>query len=170
MFHDRWRASIKGADRGRGIPWPIRGVLAGAAGTAAMTFAYETERAARPKVLGPLDYDDSLVPGQIVAMVLHLPSVTERGERELGTALRWGYGSAFGMMHEFLRRRLGEPRASIIFCGMLMTATFSLFPILGRTPPPWRWAPDVLATSVGTHVAYVAAVAAVDDGLRRASS
>ena len=39
-----------------------------------------------------------------------------------------------------------------------MTATITLFPLLGRTPPPWRWPPDMLATSVGTHVAYVAAV------------
>jgi hypothetical protein len=55
----------------------------------------------------------------------------------------------------------------VIFGGVLMTATFTLFPLLGRTPPPWRWPPDVIATSVGTHVAYVAAVAATDDGLRR---
>ena len=37
-----------------------------------------------------------------------------------------------------------------------MSATLTLFPLLGRTPPPWRWQPDVLATSFGTHVAYVA--------------
>ena len=53
------------------------------------------------------------------------------------------------------------------FGATLMTATLTLFPLLGRTPPPWRWPPDVLATSFGTHVAYVSAVAAVDDGLRR---
>jgi hypothetical protein len=38
-------------------------------------------------------------------------------------------------------------------------------PTLGRTPPPWRWPADMMATSIGTH----AAVAAVDDGLRRLS-
>jgi len=152
--------------KGRGgIPWPIGGVLAGAVGTAAMTLAYKAEHAARPDVRGSLDYDDSLVPGQIVASVLHLPSVTERGEAELGTALRWGYGSAFGMMHALLRRRLGEPRASLIFGGMLMTATFSLFPLLGRTPPPWKWPPDVLATALGTHAAYVAGVALTNAAL-----
>jgi hypothetical protein len=48
-----------------------------------------------------------------------------------------------------------------------MSATFSLFPLLGRTPPPWRWPPSTMATSVGTHVVYVAAVAALDDGIRR---
>jgi hypothetical protein len=68
-----------------------------------------------------------------------------------------------------LRRLIPEPWASVAFGGTLMSATFTLFPVLGRTPPPWRWPIDVLATSIGTHVAYVTAVAAVDDGLRRTS-
>ncbi len=150
-----------------GLAWPIRSVVAGAAGTAALTAAYAAERRARPTHQGQLDYDDSLVPGQIVASVMHLPHVTARGDRDLGLALRWGYGSAFGLLHDVLRRSVGEPWASVAFGTTLMTATVTLFPLLGRTPPPWRWPADVMATSVGTHVAYVAAVAAVDDGIRR---
>jgi len=151
------------------MPWPIRSVLAGTAGTAAMTLAYAGERRLRPGVRGSLDYDDSLVPGEIVAMIMHLPHVTARGDRDLGLALRWSYGSAFGLLHGALRRRIGEPWASAAFGCTLMTATLSLFPLLGRTPPPWRWRPAVLATSLGTHVVYVAAVAAVDDGIRARS-
>ena len=45
-----------------GIPWPVRSVIAGAAGTAAMTFAYATEHRLRPAITGSLDYDDSLIP------------------------------------------------------------------------------------------------------------
>jgi hypothetical protein len=148
------------------LPWPIRSVLAGTAGTATMTLAYAAERRFRPSVRGSLDYDDSLVPGQIVAAILHLPSVTDREENELGLALRWGYGSAFGVWHGFLRRRIPEPWASAAFGGTLMTATLTMFPLLGRTPPPWRWPPTVIATAFGTHAAYVAAVAAVDDQVR----
>jgi hypothetical protein len=150
-----------------GLPWPIRSVCAGAAGTAALTLAYAAERRLRPSHEGQLDYDDSLVPGQIVASVMHLPHVTAREDRDLGLALRWGYGSAFGLLHGVLRRRVGEPWASAVFGGTLMTATVTLFPLLGRTPPPWRWPRDVMATSLGTHAAYVAAVAAVDDASRR---
>ena len=150
------------------VAWPVRSVLAGAAGTATMTLAYAGERRLRRSGhTGPLDYDDSLVPGKIVATVMHLSHVTDRGDRELGFVLRWSYGSAFGLLHGELRRRVGEPRASLLFGGTLMTATLTLFPLLGRTPPPWRWSPDMLATSLGTHVAYVAAVAAVDDAVRR---
>jgi hypothetical protein len=150
-----------------GMPWTVRSICAGAAGTASLTLAYAAERRVRHRGDVPLDYDDSLVPGQIVANILHLPHVTAREDRELGLALRWSYGSAFGLFHGFLRRRISEPWASAIFGGTLMSATVTLLPLLGRTPPPWRWPRDVMATSVATHVAYVAAVAGVDDGFRR---
>ncbi len=152
------------------MPWPVRSVIAGAAGTATMTLAYAAERRLRPNFHKPLDYDDSLVPGQIVAGIMHLPAATAREDNDLGLALRWGYGSAFGMWHGLLRRHIGEPRASLGFFATLMTATLTMFPLLGRTPPPWRWPPSVIATAFGTHVAYVAAVAAVDDQVRRALS
>ena len=147
------------------VPWPVRSVLAGAAGTAAMTLAYETERRLR-SVSGPLDYDDGLVPGKIVASVMHLASVTDREDEELGLALRWGYGSAFGLWHGALRRVVSEPWAALAFGATLMSATFTLFPLLGKTPPPWEWPPDILATALGTHAAYVLAVAYADDASR----
>ena len=149
------------------VAWPIRSVLAGTAGTAAMTLAYAAERRLRARHRGPLDYDDSLVPGQIVASLMHLPHVTRREDRDLGLILRWTYGSAFGLWHGLLRRRLREPGASVVFGATLMIATLTLFPLLGRTPPPGRWPVDVMATCVGTHVAYVTAAGAVDDALRR---
>jgi hypothetical protein len=149
------------------VPWPVRSVAAGAAGTAALSLCYVVERRVRRQHQGPLDYDDSLVPGQIVVSILHLPHVTAREDRDIGWALRWSYGSAFGLYHGLLRRKIGEPRATAVFAATLMSATFSMFPLLGRTPPPWRWPPDVMATCLGTHAAYVSAVAAVDDQVRR---
>jgi hypothetical protein len=81
----------------------LRSILAGTAGTATMTLAYGTERRVRRGATGPLDYDDSLVPGQIVASIMHLPHVTAREDRELGLLLRWSYGSVFGLWHGALR-------------------------------------------------------------------
>jgi hypothetical protein len=51
------------------LHWPIRSVCAGTVGTATMTLAYAGERRLRRARSGPLDYDNSLVPGQIVAAV-----------------------------------------------------------------------------------------------------
>ena len=147
-------------------PWAMRSVVAGTAGTAALTLSYAVERRLRPHHRGPLDYDDSLVPGQIVASIMRRSHLTPREHQQLGTALRWGYGSAFGLAHGLLRRRIREPAASAIFGGTLIGATFSLFPLLGHTPPPWHWPADVIATCLGTHAAYVFTVASVDVGLR----
>jgi hypothetical protein len=85
--------------------------------------------------VAPLDYDDGLVPGQIAAGIMHLRHVTDSEEHEVRLLLRWSYGSAFGMFHGLLRRRMREPWAAAVFGATLMTATFSLFPLLGRTPP-----------------------------------
>jgi hypothetical protein len=147
------------------LPWPVRSVAAGTAGTAALTLAYSIDRRLR-HTRDSLDYDDSLVPGEIVVSILHLPHVTARDENEIGLLLRWSYGSVFGLWHGLLRRRLREPAASLAFGATLMSATLTLFPLLGRTPPPWRWPRGYLATSLATHAAYVLAAAAVDDRSR----
>ncbi len=168
-------------DRPPHYPWPLRGVLAGAVGTMAMTISYWAERQLRKgrsrgagrladgtDVRGMashqgLDYDDTVVPGQIVASVLHFPEALRSRPGEIAIALRWGYGSMFGVAHVILRHRYTEPTATLLFGGALLTVTFSMFPILGGTPPPWRWPKDVLLTSLGTHVAYVLASAVTDD-------
>jgi hypothetical protein len=145
--------------------WPARSVAAGASGTAALSAWYAAERRVR-RARGPVDYDDSLVPGQIVVSILHLGHVSDREEGEIGLALRWGYGSAFGLLHGALRRAgVREPLAAGVFGGVLISATLTLFPLLGRTPPPWRWPRGVLLSELGSHAAYVAAVATVDSAL-----
>lgn len=148
------------------MPWPLRSVLAGAAGTAALSLSYELERRLRRDTDGPLDYDDSIVPGKIVVSILNLHHVTLRDENELGLALRWSYGSAFGLWHGILRRRLPEPAAAGAFAASLISLTLTMFPLLGHTPPPWRWPRGFLATALATHSVYAATVAVVDGRLR----
>lgn len=147
------------------VPWPVRSVAAGAAGTAALSAAYVVER--RVRRTRQADYDDSLVPGGIVCSILHLHQVTRRFEYDAGMGLRWTYGSGFGLLHGWLRRRIGEPRASAGFGGVLLTMTFTMFPLLGHTPPPWRWPRGYVASELLTHAAYVGTVALVDDRLRQ---
>src|SRR3954468_4238313 len=86
------------------LAWPLSSELAGTAGPATMTAAYTLERKLRPHLVGALDYDDGRVPGKIVASLMHLSQVTDRGDKELGLALRWSYGSMFGLWHGLLRR------------------------------------------------------------------
>ena len=152
------------------IPWPLRSVAAGFAGTAVMGWTYALERKARRSPIGtPLDWDDSDVPGKIVVSILHLGEVTDERDIQLGKALRWSYGSAFGIYHGVIRTRVREPWATLAFEGTLLAATFSLFPLLGRTPPPWKWSPAYILTCLVTHTAYAVTVGAVDNSLRDVS-
>jgi hypothetical protein len=144
------------------LQWPLRSLIAGAAGTGALSLSYAIEHRLRSRAPGPADYDDSLVPGQIVATIMDLQQVSAREEEDLGLALRWGYGSAFGLWHGLLRRRIAEPWATVVFATTLIGATLTLFPVLGRTPPPWRWPRGFLATSLITHVLYAVTVAVVE--------
>ncbi len=141
-------------------------VVAGAAGTGVLTLAYIVEHRIR-QTSQPADYDDSDVPGQIVARFLHISRPSEEEETELGYALRATYGSGFGLVHGLLRRRLSEPAATVAFGGALITITLTMFPLLGHTPPPWRWPRGYLATCIATHAAYAVTVAVVDARLRR---
>jgi hypothetical protein len=145
----------------------VRSVLAGASGTVVLTLAYIAERRLR-ETSKPVDYDDSDVPGQIVASIFHISRPSEHEELDLGFALRGAYGSGFGLVHGLLRRRVSEPAATLVFGGALLTMTLTMFPLLGHTPPPWRWPRGYLAMCLGTHAAYAVTVAVVDDRLGRA--
>jgi uncharacterized membrane protein YagU involved in acid resistance len=126
-----------------------------------MTASYGLERRLRPSRGGPLDYDDSTVPSHAAMVVLRIHTLPERQQRWLGLLVHWGYGSLMGIPRVLLGRRLAHTVADGTYWAGLMVMTGSLFPLLGDTPPPWRWEPDVIATSVVQHAVYAAATGAV---------
>jgi hypothetical protein len=65
-----------------------------------------------------------------------------------------------------LRGRFPEPQATAAFAGTLIGATLTMFPLLGHTPPPWRWPRGYLLTSFATHAIYAIVVGTFDDRLR----
>ncbi|MDL5155551.1 hypothetical protein [Actinomycetospora termitidis] len=157
----------------------LSGVLAGAAGTAAMTITGRLHRElyARRRGVAPseiteiLDYDDS--DHVVVAASRLLQAVSGRAPESSGARralfwlVHWGYGSAVGVAHAELRHRLGEPTAGIAFFLGCQTMALSLFPVLGGTPAPWRWTPRLMTTSLAQHVVYAGAVAGADAALAR---
>ena len=79
-----------------------------------MTLAYAAERRLRqPRHEARSTTTTRSCPGRSSPAIMHLPHVTAREEHDLGLALRWSYGSAFGLWHGVLRRRVGEPWASL---------------------------------------------------------
>lgn len=161
----------------------VPGVLAGAAGTAAMTTSAHLNRIryARRHGIAPsdinqiLDYDDSeyvaIAASTLLRGVVGRAPASAGGRRALFLVVHWGYGSAVGIAHAALRRYgVREPLAGAVFFVGCQTMCLTLFPVLGGTPVPWRWQRSVMTTSLGQHVLYAAVVAATATAFRRAGT
>lgn len=141
----------------------VRGTVAGFAGTSAMTATLWLERRLRTKSHGPVDYDASQHVVTAAAKVMHIQPRTDAQRQAIFLLVHWGYGSVVGAMYDAIRARVGDDRrATIIFYLACQAMAFTLFPVLGGTPPPWRWRRDLLASSLVQHAIYAGTVAAAD--------
>jgi hypothetical protein len=145
-----------------------RALVTGVAGTGAMTVAGTVHAAALGRapgfvddhdVLDILDYDSSAYVPLAAATLLRLPPLSSRQRRLLFHIVHWGYGSVVGSCYTPLARRLGRRRAAAVMVVGTQAMAFTLFPLLGGTPPPWRWRRDQIATSVVQHAVYTCGVA-----------
>ena len=136
------------------------GIIAGLVATTTMNASYWAERRIRRNVEGPLDYDDSNVPVLVAAKILRQSDLSDEASFRLGLAVHWGYGSLFGVGLCPSVRRFGPVGATAVYWSGMMVMACAMFPVLGDTPPPWRWRNDVIVTSVVQHVVYAATAAA----------
>lgn len=153
----------------RSRTWPAA-LAGGVAGTAAMTVSLAVHDRYWPHADGFVDYDATEHVTIAASKVIGWKPRTKRQQRLLFDAVHWGYGSAVAIEYDALRRRLGsERRAALAFYAACQGMAFALFPLLGETPPPWRWRRGVLLSSMGEHALYVATVATVSHALRSQS-
>jgi hypothetical protein len=152
-----------------------RGVVGGAVGTGAMALAAWSRRAAYarrhgiaiPEIDEILDYDDSEHVVTAASTLLHAvvgwAPRTPRGRNALFWVVHWGYGSVVGATHVALQHAIGrEPAPALVFFAGSQVMALGLFPVLGDTPPPWRWRRDLLRTSFVQHGIYAGGVAATN--------
>lgn len=149
----------------------VRGVLAGGAGTVVMSCTeWAHVRAHRrwwPQKSETIDYDVSDHVVTAAARVLRIQVRTKQQARALFLVTHFGYGSAFGVTGELLAAtRLSRRARTLVFAAAAEGLACTLFPLLGDTPPPWRWPGEALVASVVEHVIYAAVVVAVGDRLR----
>ena len=137
------------------------GIIAGLVATTTMNASYWAERRIRRNVEGPLDFDDSNVPALVAAKILRQSDLSDDASRWLGFAVHWGYGSLFGLGAVPLIRRFGPVGGTAVYWSGMMVMACAMFPVLGDTPPPWRWRNDVIVTSAAQHVVYAATATAV---------
>lgn len=127
-----------------------------------MTASLALETRLRPHSDGPVDYDASDHVVTAASKVVRWNPRTVAGRRVLFNLVHWGYGSVVAVEYEQFRRRSGsDAAASVAFFACCQTMAFALFPLLGETPPPWRWKRSILVSSVVQHALYVVTVSAV---------
>jgi hypothetical protein len=122
-----------------------RALVAGAAGTAAMTVStiIEMRLRHRPPSTAPIRAFER-------ATGIRLPS--DRVRR----ALSWGAHVPFGIGLALVRPLLGEHPvvAPAAFFVIAWLPDLALVPALGDVPPPWRWGAKELAISGLHHAVY----------------
>lgn len=139
-------------------PW-LRSGAAGLVGTTVMTATMRLEHKVRGPGSGPVDYDATDHVVTAASNALRYRPRTPAGRRALFLLVHWGYGSAVGAEYRLAQRLLGSRAAAVgAFYAACQGMAFTLFPTLGKAPPPWRWRRDMLVSSLVQHAVYAVTV------------
>lgn len=136
-----------------------RGLVAGLAGTVAMTLSSMVEM----KLRGP---SASTTPAQAICKSLGLETVSEQSQQRLNNLVHWGYGTAWGAVRGVLAAAgIGGLPATLMHFGLVWGAEQVMLPKTGVAPPIREWPPEEIAVDISHHLVYAAATGAVYDAL-----
>ena len=139
-----------------------RGLLAGTAGTAAMTVSSTLEANLRGR-------EPSTAPAKAATKALGIESF-EDGEayERFSNLVHWGYGTGWGVARGLLRLVGFGPRLATAahFAAVWGSALYTL-PKLEVAPPVTEWGAEEVAIDVLHHLVYVTATAAAFELLER---
>jgi hypothetical protein len=128
------------------------GLLAGLAGTAAMTIAQGAEFALT-------DSEPSRTPADVADTLKRRAGrgrLERRHRRAAGQAMHWLYGTGWGIPYGIVA--VGGPAApeasGPVFGLLVWSAGLAALPALGVAQPPWKRAPASLASEALSHLVY----------------
>lgn len=137
----------------------VRGLLAGAAGVAAMTVAEKVEQAltGRP---------NSYVPAHTLERLLGLPTRPDSERLGMNWAMHWGQGIALGAVRAMMARQgVRGPVGSFLFLNLRLANDQTLENATGVGAPPWTWPVDEQVVDLLHKAVYAFATGAVADRL-----
>jgi len=143
----------------------IKGLVAGAAGAAAMTLAEKVEQVGTNR-------PNSYVPAHTLERLLRLKTRPDSERLALNWVMHWGQGIALGVVRAMMAERgLRGPVGSHIFLNLRLLNDQLLENATGVGAPPWTWPRgeqiiDLLHKGMHAHVTGAVADALVT---RRAS-
>ncbi|MBA2529887.1 MAG: hypothetical protein H0V19_08005 [Euzebyales bacterium] len=138
-----------------------KGLLAGVAGTVAMTLSSTVEAKTRHR-------GASTAPADAAAKVLGVEPHGEQGKKRFGAIVHWGYGTGWGAVRGLIEAAglSGVPATAAHF-GSVWGAEQVMLPSLGVAPPLWDTEPVEVAIDAFHHGVYALATALAFGHLNR---
>ncbi|MEO7197595.1 MAG: hypothetical protein ABIZ50_03905 [Solirubrobacterales bacterium] len=128
-----------------------RGLLAGAAGTAAMTASSTLEMKLRHR-------EASSAPADAAGKVLGIQPRNPAGKARFSNVVHWSYGTGWGAVRGLIGAAgLSGPRATGAHFATIWPGALVMLPSLGVAPPPWKWGATELGIDAMHHLVYVTA-------------
>ena len=129
-----------------------KGLVAGFAGTAAMTVSSTLEMKARGRAA-------SSAPADATAKVLGISAFDDDAAKaRFSNIVHWSYGSGWGVVRTMLSLAgLAPAQATAAHFAAIWGNEAAMLPVLGVAPPFWTWGAEEVAIDVGHHVVYAVA-------------
>jgi hypothetical protein len=128
-----------------------KGILAGLAGTAAMTAAQLLDQ----KLTGR---EPSGAPAEAVEKVVKVEPKDDAGEHRLSNLTHWAYGTGWGVPRAALGAvGLAAPIATVLHFAIVWGTALVMLPTLRVAPPATEWDGQELAKDALLHLTYAAA-------------
>jgi hypothetical protein len=146
----------------RAVPCALgHGLLAGLAGTVAMTLSSGLEARLRGR-------QGSSAPAEVAGKLLGVEPRDERGKARFSTIVHWSYGTGWGAVRGLLAvAGLSPLQAAVSHLGLVWSTELVMLPGLQATPPPWRWGGSELAIDAAHHTVYAGATSVAYTALAR---
>jgi hypothetical protein len=142
-----------------------RGLVAGVAGTAAMTVSSTVEAKLRHRAF-------STAPADAAAKVLGIREFTgEAAHGRFSNLVHWGYGTGWGVPRALLGMNgRGAARATAAHLAALWGSEQVMLPALSVAPPITFWGREEIAIDGFHHAVYALTTAAAYELLKRRAS
>jgi hypothetical protein len=139
-----------------------KGLLAGLAGTAAMTVSSTIEQKLRGR-------EPSSAPADAAAKVLGIHDFpSQRAKSAFGNAVHWTYGTSWGAVRGLLGGLgLSPVAATAVHFAAVWGSEQLTLPALGVAPPLTEWGAEEIAIDVFHHIVYVSATGAAYEALEQ---
>lgn len=139
----------------------LRGLLAGLAGTAAISASQQVELVLTGRT-------PSATPAEALCLMLGVETRTEAEEQRLANEAHWAYGTMWGLGHS-ATAQVFEPARTLLYFAAVWAAGAALLTSTGLAPPPTRWKASSLVSDLAHHAVYAAVGSLAYHALERRS-